>query len=352
MSLWKDPSVLYFPVERLIPDCFLDLPERAIVYQVGLVVESLKIEPGMNILDIGAGRGFFTFRFAQELKNTGKIFATEVSSERLNWIKRRIKRSGFKNILPVRVKPDGWDSFYKQYQFDIIFLSGVFPIFLNPESYFRELRPSLTKDKGRLYILAHKNKVDFHEVDFDGFKNTVKFLFSEGEGFPVFGRLDRKIQDFIRHWKGSDVPLEMQRTIFHNFNRMLFDRWLFNDLVEYYYTKGITQRKWLSPVSFLFAFDIRLAKWLSVNLEESGVFEKKEMNLTGQQQEELHALNKILLSGIFGLHKLYLLRWEAGYPIYRKKNAIIATLDSAGYEFVKEYDGFRQHYLLEFKSKL
>src|SRR3990167_2410067 len=44
----------------------------------------LGIKPGMTILDVGAGLGFFTYQFSKEVGSTGRAFATDVSQDAIN----------------------------------------------------------------------------------------------------------------------------------------------------------------------------------------------------------------------------------------------------------------------------
>ncbi|MFA5356840.1 MAG: hypothetical protein WC301_05500, partial [Candidatus Omnitrophota bacterium] len=46
-------------------------------YNTSRIIKALNIRPGMDILDIGAGTGIFSFRFAEALKGSGRVFATE-----------------------------------------------------------------------------------------------------------------------------------------------------------------------------------------------------------------------------------------------------------------------------------
>ena len=90
-------------------------------YKPARIIDTLRIKPGMDILDIGAGTGVFSFRFAEVLDNTGKVFATDISEEMIAFIKEKAAKFGYKNIYPVLVRSEGVDSFYKERSFDIIF---------------------------------------------------------------------------------------------------------------------------------------------------------------------------------------------------------------------------------------
>jgi len=309
------------------------------------ILEALKIKPGMNILDLGAGAGFFTFRFAEALKGTGRVFATEIDPDMIEYIKGKMKQTQFKNIFPVLVKPEGVDHFYKEHTFDIVFLSETYQCLNNPEDYFRQLRPSL-KDTGRLYIINPNNVIDFSENEFGDFKRVVQVLAYEGKTFLVFQRLSKKVQDFILRWHGEDIPLNIRAKITNDFNRMLSDRWLFNDIMAYYVPReSIILRNGLAePAQFReFPSNLRWDKWLITSLYAGEVFNRKKESLTDIDKRQVRILNKILIPRIFGI-----IRRPDTQVL---KNRTISTMQAAGYELMREYDFFKDYYFLEFKRR-
>ena len=326
----------------------LSSAERKAILQPSRVVEALKIKPGMNILDIGAGPGLFTFPFAEALNGTGKVFATDIHPESVHYIKKKAEEGKYKNIFPTLVKAEGVDPLYKQYSFDIIFLSEVYDSILYPEDYFQELRPSLKKT-GRLYIIHSKNTFDFSEIEFDDFMKTIKVLFSNGEGFPVFQRLTKEVQHFIKNWQGNEVPSEVRMKIVQDFNKVLSDRFLLNDLSDYYASKMYPGRTLLLQ-TLLAPDDIKLAKWLIVGLDKRGVFDKNKKRITDIDKEGLHQLNRILLTGIFQINKLDL-DLITTRRICQTKDSVISIMEAAGFRFAREYDFLPYHHFLEFEKE-
>lgn len=315
------------------------------------VIKALKIKPGMNILDIGAGAGFFTFRFAEALKGTGKVFATDIAPKMIEYMKKRVEENKYSNVFPIHVKSQTVDPFYKQHLFDIIFLCESFHYLRYPKDYFQELRPALSKE-GRLYIIHTKNVFDFSEIEFEDFSHVIKILSSEGDNFPIFKKLSKDLQGFIRNWQGGDVPLEIKQSITRNFNKILLDKLLFYELMDYYSAKGLNlgEGEWSAPIEFVTdSVDQKLAKWLFVQLEANGVFNKKSLNAL--EKEQLRKLNRALLTKTFKIHKVIYLQGEIGPCIYTEKESIISTMESAGYKFVHEYAFLPYHYFLEFRRK-
>jgi len=316
--------------------------KREVIREVPRVVATLKIKPAMNILDIGAGTGTFTFPFAEALKGTGMVYATDINPNMVEQIKKKIKEFKYNNIVPVLVKNKGGDDFYKKHSFDIIFLCAVYQSIWHPKDYFRELKPSL-KQNGRLYLLFDRNDYDFNQIMFGDWGRVINTLRSKGNDFPVFQKLDKETQNFIKNWQSNSIPQEIQTKIIQNFNQMLYDRTLYNELSAYYIIKeNFRPGKMLE---ILDPVDRQLAKWLVVRLDENDAFDEKD-NLTEIDKKRLHKLNRILLINIFQLDKFVSDLGQTTVVLERSR--VIQTLQSAGYNLVGEYDFLPAHHFLEF----
>ena len=341
----------------------LNSPERKVILSPELVIRTLKIKPGMNILDIGAGHGTFTFQIAKALRNTGNVFATEAAPKLFKYLEEEVKKKHTKNITPILVSYKAADPFYKKHAFDIIFACELWPYLNYPVAYFKELKQSLVKGTGRLYIINFRYQSDFHEVDFGDCKIVISALRSKGNEFPVFRRLDADLQRFIKKHRDNDtVPKEIRNKILQNFNKMLPDRFLLNDLKDYYILNGYYNPppsdsnvliEWEEPfLDQVQPVEVSLFKWLFVQLDAAGVFDGKEKILTAGEKEQLLELNKIILAGIFRIYTVSILKNQFFYPIFPQKTSIISKMNAAGYELVQDHDFLSQYYFLEFKQKI
>ncbi|MFA5356841.1 MAG: methyltransferase [Candidatus Omnitrophota bacterium] len=322
-------------------------PLKMIYLDPSRIVRAMKIRPGMDILDIGAGTGIFSFRFAEALKGRGTVFATDVDPDMIGRIEEKLQNNEHKNIFPVMVRPEGLDPFYKEHTFDIIFISEVYQYLRDPEEYFRGLWSSL-KDAGHLYMINHMDGVQFVQLEFGNFKDVVRSLSLVSNGFPIFRRLSQETRDFIRGWKGEDVPSDIRIRITQEFNGMLSDRWLFNDLMDHYSKEEITMGETGGCVPKQFSalpFGLHRDKWLIVFLDAAGTFDLDIKELIYTAKIRLNVLNRILLTRAIGV----VYRPEF---LYEGEGNIISTLKAAGYEFVRSYDFPNYWFFLEFKKKL
>ena len=66
------------------------------------VMNALGIRQGTRVADIGAGSGYFTFRLAQRVGATGRVYAEDIVDPALADIAKRATRDGLKQIITVR----------------------------------------------------------------------------------------------------------------------------------------------------------------------------------------------------------------------------------------------------------
>lgn len=80
---------------------WLERTERKTEERPDLLLDALRLKPGMMIADIGAGSGYYTRQLAAITGSAGKVFAVEVQPEMLEILKKQNQALGIKNIVPV-----------------------------------------------------------------------------------------------------------------------------------------------------------------------------------------------------------------------------------------------------------
>ncbi len=73
---------------------WLERPEREQEERTDLLVEALKIKEGDVIADIGAGSGYFAWRFAKQVGETGKVLAVDIQPEMLEILDKQMEKRG------------------------------------------------------------------------------------------------------------------------------------------------------------------------------------------------------------------------------------------------------------------
>src|SRR5262245_15624258 len=84
----------------------LESPERDVYQKPNEVLAALDLKPGEIIADIGAGSGYFTFRFSRQVSERGKIYAVDVSPDMILYINRAIRDLKITNVVSILAVPD------------------------------------------------------------------------------------------------------------------------------------------------------------------------------------------------------------------------------------------------------
>jgi ubiquinone/menaquinone biosynthesis C-methylase UbiE len=84
---------------------FLERGDRAIWQKPDAVIQELHLSGAEKIADVGAGSGYFTFRFARALPE-GKVYAIDIEPEILRHIHHKSLTEGVNNLEVIRSTPD------------------------------------------------------------------------------------------------------------------------------------------------------------------------------------------------------------------------------------------------------
>ena len=159
------------------------------------VIEALALEPGMQVADVGAGGGYFTFRLAEAVGPTGRVYAVDVDEDMTGYLEERVQDEGWKNVSVILGRfedpllPDG--------RIDLVFTANVYHHVENRVDYFRSLRNDLAPG-GRVAIVElaegpflardHFTPADVivQEMAEAGYEKIERFDFIEEQSFQIF----------------------------------------------------------------------------------------------------------------------------------------------------------------------
>ena len=133
----------------------LTLPVRAaaqdeFAVDAARLAKALELAAGQTVADIGAGAGQLTVALAPVIGPTGRLYATELESDRIRDIRRAVEFAGLKNVTVLGAHatrtnlPDGCC--------DALILRNVYHHIRNPVSMNQSLYRS-AKAGGRLAII-------------------------------------------------------------------------------------------------------------------------------------------------------------------------------------------------------
>ena len=102
--------------------------------QPEVVIHSLSLQPGNQVADLGAGGGYFTFRLADAVGPTGKVYAVDIDKGNLEYIANQAAKRGYRNVETVLAKPD--DPLLPEGTVDLIFTCNTYHHLTNRTELF------------------------------------------------------------------------------------------------------------------------------------------------------------------------------------------------------------------------
>jgi arsenite methyltransferase len=114
------------------------------------VIGVLNIRPGDQVADLGSGSGYFTFKFAEAVGPTGRVYAVDIDRDMVALIAKRARQENASNVDAILARPD--DPLLPQAGIDLIFSSNTYHHIENRVAYFSHLRKYL-RPGGRVAII-------------------------------------------------------------------------------------------------------------------------------------------------------------------------------------------------------
>jgi arsenite methyltransferase len=121
--------------------------------QAQRIIQSLQIQAGQAIADIGSGGGYFSLQFARRVGESGRVYAVDTESRFLDFIKRQAEEQGLDNVAFVLAAEDEVE--LPEAGLDLIFTRDAFHHLPEPAAYFRNLKRFL-KPGGRVAIIDYR----------------------------------------------------------------------------------------------------------------------------------------------------------------------------------------------------
>jgi SAM-dependent methyltransferase len=132
---------------------WLERPEREDEEKPTLVLDVIRLKSGDTVADIGAGTGYFSWRMAQVVGATGRVYAVDIQPEMLALLEERMKSRGVNNVLPVLGTIT--DPKLPENSIDLAIMVDVYHEFSHPyemmEAIVRALKPN-----GRLVFVEYR----------------------------------------------------------------------------------------------------------------------------------------------------------------------------------------------------
>jgi arsenite methyltransferase len=176
----------------------LENPQREKEQKPDEVIAALNLKNGEALADIGAGSGYFSFRFAQKVGVSGRIYAVDVNPDMILYMNRRIRDLEMKNVTTVLSAPD--DSLLLNSSVNRFFVCNTWHHVQNRPQYLARMKKIL-KQGGQIIVIDYK-KEDLpvgpppemkmrredviQEMESNGFKLSREHTFLPYQYFLIF----------------------------------------------------------------------------------------------------------------------------------------------------------------------
>lgn len=105
------------------------------------VMDALGIKPGMTIGEVGAGRGRYTVYLSARVGPEGKVYAEDINSSSLDYLRGRLKKANLTNIEVILGEVD--DPLFPKESLDAVIMVLTYHHLARPVDLLRNLIPAL-----------------------------------------------------------------------------------------------------------------------------------------------------------------------------------------------------------------
>jgi len=141
------------------------------------------IKPGMKILEVGPGMGFFTIPMAQMLNNKGKIYAVDLQDKMLSALNKNIRKKQLNKIVETRLcNSDSLNIQDLKDQIDLAVLFYVVHEAKDQLHFFQQIKDAM-KPGGQIFIIEPKG-----HVPEKNFEEMIKILTEPPFAFGIDAR--------------------------------------------------------------------------------------------------------------------------------------------------------------------
>ncbi len=131
----------------------LDDPGRDAYQKPHEVLTALDLKAGEIIADIGAGSGYFTFRLARHIGDTGRVYAVDVNPDLVVHLNRRVRELQLTNVVTILSTPD--DPLLRDASIDRFFICDTWHHIADHARYLALLKKML-KPGGQIVMIDFK----------------------------------------------------------------------------------------------------------------------------------------------------------------------------------------------------
>ena len=178
-------------------------------------LEKVGLTEGMRVADVGAGPGYFTFKFADIVGKTGKVYASETNPRHLEFLRDFVSRNDISNVEVVESSFNGI-GLPEDVRVDVVYMCSlyhnVYAAFTDAErdEFVATIRTALEKNGNKLVIVDNDLVTD-ENLPYHGPYINNDLIISQlwHYGFELEDTFQFTPQRYVLVFKMTDVPKEM-----------------------------------------------------------------------------------------------------------------------------------------------
>ena len=159
-----------------------EYPDRDKKLQINRVMDLLGVTAGKNVVDIGAGSGWFTVLAARRVGTTGVVLAEDINPLAIEYIGKRVAKEDLPNVRTVLGSAD--DPRLPSGGVDAVLMLKVYHEIAHPEAFLKALKPAL-RAEGKVGIIDRNGNGANH-----GLNRDVVVKEMAAAGFKLVGSYD------------------------------------------------------------------------------------------------------------------------------------------------------------------
>jgi ubiquinone/menaquinone biosynthesis C-methylase UbiE len=132
---------------------WLERAEREREERPQLVLDTLQIQPGQTVVDLGCGSGYYAFRMSKLVGPNGKVFAVDIEERMLQFVRERAQREAITNVTPIRSTAS--DPNLPPESVDLLLMVDVYHELEFPFEVMQKVREAL-KPGGRVALVEYR----------------------------------------------------------------------------------------------------------------------------------------------------------------------------------------------------
>ncbi len=114
------------------------------------ILAAMKLTPGLRVADVGAGTGFYSILFSQEVGDNGWVYAIDLSPKFVTYLSKQFDQRRLENVTTVMCDQDS--VCLPPNSIDLAFICDVYHHFEFPSQTMQSIQRALT-DEGRVVVI-------------------------------------------------------------------------------------------------------------------------------------------------------------------------------------------------------